>query len=87
MEFDIEELSKKEIVVHVDEKDPTIFQLLVERLNKMPDVEFAAYRWDHPLSSSPEMRLRVKKGSAKDFLLNVVEDIKKEFESIEKKIR
>jgi DNA-directed RNA polymerase subunit L len=44
-------------------EDSTLPEILVHKLNQMPEVDFAAYKIDHPLVGSPKIFLRTKKGA------------------------
>lgn len=58
--------------------DQSLAQLIAERLNQEKDVEFAAYKLEHPLVASPKLFVKMKKGDAAKLVLGIVEKIKKE---------
>ena len=84
MEFIIVRDEGSVIEIEAQEKDPGLFPLIAERLNNEKDVEFAAYKWDHPVLAKPRLIVRVKKGKAKTVLKRVIESIEKDIAAIEK---
>jgi len=58
--------------------DQSLAQLLTEKLNEEKDVEFAAYKMEHPMTSSPKLMIRMKKGEPGKLVLEKLEEIKKE---------
>ncbi len=58
--------------------DQSLAQLISERLNQDKEVEFAAYKVEHPLISPPKLIVKTKKGEADKLVLQKLKDIKKE---------
>lgn len=58
--------------------DSSLAQLLAEKLNQEKDVEFAAYKMEHPIISSPKLIVRTKKSDPSKLVLEKLNDIKKE---------
>ena len=84
MEFTIVRDEGSVIEIEAQEKDPGLFPLIAERLNKEKEVVFAAYKWEHPVLSKPRLIIKVKKGKAKTALKKVIEGIEKDIAAIEK---
>ncbi len=58
--------------------DQSLAQLLAEKLNGEKDVEFASYKVEHPLVTSPRLIVRTKKGEPAKLVLEKLEEIRKE---------
>ncbi|MEW6036492.1 MAG: DNA-directed RNA polymerase subunit L [Candidatus Micrarchaeota archaeon] len=58
--------------------DQSLAQLLAEKLNDEKDVEFASYKVEHPLVTSPKLIVRTKKGEPAKLVLEKLEEIRKE---------
>lgn len=58
--------------------DSSLAQLLAEKLNSEKDVEFAAYKMEHPLISSPKLIVKTKKSDPAKLVLEKLEVMKKE---------
>ncbi len=87
MEVKILNNEKKLIEFEVQDCEQAILQHIVEKLNKNSNVEFAAYRLDHPLLSSPTMIVQTKKGDALDFVLEELELLSKDFVDLKKQLK
>ncbi|MEM2948442.1 MAG: RpoL/Rpb11 RNA polymerase subunit family protein [Candidatus Anstonellales archaeon] len=88
MQVEIIKHSKEELEFEIKESDSAILELLTKRLNEYKETEFAAQKTEHPLISNPKMLLRVKKGNdAKKVLLNAIDELRKEFESIKERVK
>ncbi|MEM4331370.1 MAG: RpoL/Rpb11 RNA polymerase subunit family protein [Candidatus Anstonellales archaeon] len=83
MTFTLLKVGKEELELELDEADPTLTELLAEKLNEYDNVEFAASRWDHPLVEKPRLYLKVNKGEAMKTLKKAIEDLKKDIKKIE----
>ncbi len=59
----------------------TFCNLLRDFLIRNPDVEFAAYRIDHPLVSNPVFYLKTKESKPEDALKKAAEEIIKALEA------
>jgi DNA-directed RNA polymerase subunit L len=62
MEINLLSKEKNQIEFEMVGEDSTLPELLVHRLNEFPEVDFAAYRVDHPLVEKPRVLIRVKRG-------------------------
>lgn len=81
---------KNEIEFEVAGEDSTLPALLVHRLNEFPEVDFAAYRSEHPLVPKPRVFVRVKRGDPVKAIEKAVEAIKKdagEFRTLVSKLK
>lgn len=87
MEVKIINNEKKALEFEVSDCDQSIFNYLVEKLNKKSDVEFAAYKLDHPTIGSPRMVIRTKKEDALDLVLDELENLKKELTLFRKEFK
>ncbi len=85
MRFSILRMSKTELEVELDELDPTLTELLAERLNTYKEVEFAASKWEHPLVGKPKLFVKAKKEPMK-LLEKAIDDVAKDIKKIEKEI-
>jgi len=63
------------IEIELPEEGHTLCNLLVDFLNRRPDVEYAAYTIDHPLVGVPRVFLRTKGGKKpEDVLIEAIDD-------------
>jgi DNA-directed RNA polymerase subunit L len=62
VEVNILKKEKTEIEFEIIGEDTTVPGILVNRLNTYSEVEFAAYKAEHPLIPKPRVIVRVKKG-------------------------
>jgi DNA-directed RNA polymerase subunit L len=78
--MDVKIIKKEKNVVELefDGADQSLAQVLAEKLNQDKDVEFAAYKVDHPLVGLPRLIVKTKKGDAEKLLLSKLDEIKKE---------
>ncbi|MBU0591461.1 DNA-directed RNA polymerase subunit L [Candidatus Micrarchaeota archaeon] len=58
--------------------DSSLPQMLVEKLNSDKNVEFAAYKVEHPLIAHPKLILKTKSVDASKLLLEKLQDVKKD---------
>ena len=88
MEFKVLKKTKTTLELECLEKDPTILNLLAERLDAHESVSFSAFRWNHPLLENPVLYVEVKRGKdVAKVVEEVVKEILKEIESVEKAIK
>lgn len=87
MEVKILSNEKKTLEFEVSMCEPSILNYLVERLNKKSDVEFAAYKLDHPILSSPKMVVKTKKENALDLVLEELESLGAELSAFRKEFK
>jgi len=80
MEVRILKDEPNELNLELMDADPSLPQLLVERLNKETSVEFAACRVTHPLVANPELLVKTRKGNAKELVMKSLEETKKELD-------
>ncbi len=85
MDIKITKQEKNLLEVDFGGVDQSIPHLLVSRLNKDEDTEFAAYKLEHPVMSSPKLILRTKEGDALKLFTDTLEGIKKDVEDFKKK--
>ena len=62
-EFQVTEVSKREIELRIEDEDYSIADILRHELVSMEDVEFAGIKPPHPLLRRVVIRVRAKKGS------------------------
>ena len=67
-------------------QDSTYCNLLKDALWQDKDIEFAAFKVDHPLISSPTIIVKTKKGSPAKAVLDAIESLKKRFAELEKEV-
>lgn len=67
--------------------DIALPQLMVAKLNAEKDVEFAAFKKEHPLVGNPIVVVKTKKKDALTTVLAIVETIKEEVEEFKKQFK
>jgi DNA-directed RNA polymerase subunit L len=85
MQFSIIRMSKTELEVELDELDPTLTELIAEKLNTYKDVEFAASKWEHPLVGNPKLFVKAKKDPLK-LVEKAIDELEKELKKIDKEL-
>lgn len=78
MEANVLRKEKTEIEFEIAGEDTTLPELLVHKLNQFSEVEFAAYKMEHPLIPKPRIFVRVKKGDPVKAIEKAVEELKTE---------
>ncbi len=78
---------KKTLEFEMTGVDQTIPRLIVEKLNADSNVEFAAYKQEHPLASNPTIIVKTKKGDALDAVVKTIEDLKDDISSFRTKFK
>ncbi len=79
MEINVLKKDKKEIEFEIGgNRDTTLAEILVFKLNELPDVEFAAYKIEHPLVTDPRVYVKTKKGDPVKVIEKALEALKKE---------
>ena len=78
MEIAVLKSDKESIEIELKGEDAGIANALVEILLEDPDVEFAAYKLDHPQVGSPVLVVRVKDGSPLSAVKAAVKKLKKQ---------
>ncbi len=69
---------KNTIELELGDVDQSLAQLLAEKLTAESDVEFAAFKVEHPLIGKPTLYVKTKKGDASKIVAEKLEEIKKE---------
>ncbi|MEM0240087.1 MAG: DNA-directed RNA polymerase subunit L [Candidatus Nezhaarchaeales archaeon] len=75
MKIRILEKNEKSLRFEIIGEGHTFCNILRDFLQRNPDVEFAAYRIDHPLVANPVFYVRVKSGRPEDVLKKAAEEI------------
>ena len=78
---------KKSLELEVSGCEQAVLTYIVEKLNKNSDVEFAAYKVDHPIIGSPKMIVKTKKENALDLVLEELENLGKELATFRKEFK
>jgi len=78
MEVKILTNEKNVLEMELKGADPSLAQLLAEKLSDEKDVEFASSKVEHPLLGEPKLYIRTKKGEPGKLVLEKLEEIKKE---------
>ena len=87
MELSILKLTKDEVELEIDEKDPTLVELIAEKINAMEGVERATALWNHPLVGKPSLRVKAKKGkNPVEIVKAAIKELSKEFKALKKKL-
>ncbi|MFH1785743.1 MAG: RpoL/Rpb11 RNA polymerase subunit family protein [Candidatus Micrarchaeota archaeon] len=84
--MDVKVLVNDKNIIELDlgKTDQSLAQLLVEKLNEDSDVEFASYKVEHPITATPKIYLRTKKGDPSKLLLEKLDEIKNEVSDFKK---
>ena len=75
----------KELELEIIGEDETLLNPITQVLLANPDVDFAEYITDHPLSSKRILYLRVKKGKPEEILAQAVKQLQKDVKEFIKK--
>ena len=78
MDIEIIKNEKDYVEVAIKGEDIGFINAIKELLFEDDDVEFAAYRLDHPIVASPVLMVRMKKGNAVSALRTAVKKLKKQ---------
>jgi len=78
MEIEILKSEKDYLEVSIKGEDIGFINAIKELLFDDSDVEFAAYRLDHPIVASPVLMVRMKKGSPISAVRTAVKKLKKQ---------
>jgi len=87
MQVNIIDSNKNMLEFEIIKADHTIPRLITDRLNEDKNVEFAAYKIEHPLVSSPKVIVKTKKGDPLDLVLEKIEEIKQEVVDFRKQFK
>ena len=85
MEVKILKDEAQEISFELIGADPSLPQLLVEKLNADKSVEFAAYKVDHPIIANPIVVVKTKKAKAKDAVVAALKLVAQDMEEFKKR--
>ena len=77
MEIEILKSEKDYLEVSIKGEDIGFINAIKELLFEDADVEFAAYRLDHPIVASPVLMVRMKKGNPISAVRTAVKKLKK----------
>ena len=78
MEVTILVNEKNTLEVELKGMDHSLAQILAEKLSAGKDVEFAAYKVEHPLIGHPKIILKAKRGEPMKIVLETLSEIKNE---------
>ncbi|MCK4319189.1 DNA-directed RNA polymerase subunit L [Candidatus Micrarchaeota archaeon] len=84
MEIKIFEDNKNELEFEVVDWDSTIAEIIIDKLNTYKEVEFAAYKIEHPLINGPKIYIKSKLKEPKALLLKATKEISSEIENFSK---
>ena len=83
MKIEIIKDEKNEIEFILDGERHTIPNLLREKLSQNSEVEFVAYRMDHPLDKKSKFALKTK-SNAKKVLEDTIKELQKDIDEFKK---
>jgi DNA-directed RNA polymerase subunit L len=83
MKLEIIKNEKSELEFSIEGERHTIPNLLREKLSQNSDVEFVAYRLEHPLDQKAMFVLKTK-GSAKKVLEDTIKELQKDIDEFKK---
>lgn len=75
MEINVLRKDKNELEFEIEGEDSSLPEVLVHKLNQFSEVEFAAYRSEHPMVPKPKMFVRVKRGDPAKSVVKAVEEL------------
>lgn len=78
MDIEILKNEKDYVEISIKGEDIGFINAIKELLFDDADVEFAAYRLDHPIVASPVLMVRMKKGNALSAVRTAVKKLKKQ---------
>ena len=77
--FEIIEDKTLELTFEVEDESHGVFNALRHVLMQDPDVEYAVYNIDHPLTGKPQMTIKTKRGKRpRSALKKAAEELQKE---------
>lgn len=86
MEVEVVRKEGRELLLRIPGEDATLCNLLVKTLHSMEEVEFAAFRREHPLLSPYEVVVRAK-GKPEDALLKAADKVVAACEELLKQLK
>lgn len=78
---------KNQIEMEITGIDTSLLYYLVEKLNAMPGVEFAAMKKEHPLIDVQKLIVKTKSENAANVALKALKEIEEETENFKKKFQ
>ena len=85
--FEIIEDKTLELTFEVKDESHGVFNVLRHILMQNPDVEYAVYNIDHPLTGKPQMTIKTKRGKRpRTVLKKAAEELKSESAEFKKLI-
>ena len=86
--FKIIEDKKLELTFTIENESHGMCNALRHILMQNPDVEYAVYNIDHPLTGKPEMTIRTKRGKRpRAVLKKAAQELQKESEEFKEKLK
>jgi DNA-directed RNA polymerase subunit L len=86
MEVEVVRREEKELLLRIIGEDATLCNLLVKTLHSMSEVEFAAFRREHPLLSPYEILVKTR-GKPEDALLKAANKVVSSCEELLKQLK
>lgn len=87
MDIKILEKSKDIVELEISSNDPTIAEMIVSKLNEADTVEFASYKWEHPLEGIQKIYIKTKSGDPLVLLKNTIKSVIKELDELQGQIK
>ncbi len=84
MKIEVIENDKNSLEFYITGERHTLANLLKEKLNKNSDVEFCAYKLDHPLDTKSRFILKTNGKSPKKLLEDTIKETKEDLEEFRK---
>ncbi|HLD60310.1 MAG TPA: RpoL/Rpb11 RNA polymerase subunit family protein [Candidatus Bilamarchaeaceae archaeon] len=78
MEMEVTKNEDKQLEIRLKDVDVIVLKLIVEKLNGIKDVEFAACTVEHPLLGTQKLFVKTKKGEPSKLIEKVIEELKTE---------
>ncbi len=86
MEIKLESFEGTLLKFWVYGEDHTLLNALRSKLLEFPEVEYAYYRFDHPLRRNPLFVVRVKEGDPREVVKKAIEALLSEAEEFKKQV-
>jgi DNA-directed RNA polymerase subunit L len=86
MELEVLKKEERELLLRVPGEDATLCNLLVKTLHSLGEVEFAAFRKEHPLLTPYEIGVRTR-GKPEDALLKAAQRVVAACEDLLKQLK
>ncbi len=82
MKVEVVKNTDKELELRIEGEGHTLLNFLVDELNNLENVSFAAYSIDHPLSPFARLRIVTREGSPADALKEAWKHLEEELEAL-----